>query len=271
IRIDRTIFPGYRGCSSRSIRSGIKSNGAAGGRTMKQIVQRVVQAIDAKSLRERIAIFAGIVSILILVINAFVFDAQFDEQKELTEKTQMRQTKIAQMQTEIQTIVGAQAFNPDAANTLRLQNLQTKSQELRADLQGLSSVLVKPENMAALLEQILIRNNGLHLVSLKTLPVSSLGQSTDIAPKVSPQQIMKSASVPSAPTPDMSHSAIYKHGVEMVIRGKYPDMLAYMTALEAMPSHLYWGRVTMQVDTYPETTWTLSVFTLSLDQKWLNL
>ena len=238
---------------------------------MKLMVQRIIQTIDAKSLRERIAIFAGIVVVLILLINTFVFDPQYEQQKTLSEKIHTSQSKIAQMQTEIQAIIGAQSFNPDAANTLRLQNLQTKSQELRSDLQGLSSVLVKPENMAALLEEMLTRNNGLHLVSLKTLPVTSLGKQVGSVAKASPEQMLKSVSGQSDPIQSVNNSAIYKHGVDMVIRGKYLDMMAYMIALEAMPSQLYWGRVTMQMEAWPEATWTLSVFTLSLDEKWLNL
>ena len=66
-------------------------------------------------------------------------------------------------------------------------------------------------------------------------------------------------------------SGIYKHGVEIVIQGRYLDMMHYMSALEAMPWQLFWGKATMQIDTYPDATLSLTLFTLSLDEKWLNL
>ncbi|MEO8407551.1 MAG: MSHA biogenesis protein MshJ [Oxalobacteraceae bacterium] len=241
---------------------------------MKQSLQRIILKIDAMSLRERIMIFAGTALTSMLMLNALLFDPQFAQQKQLSQQIKQDQSKIAEMQTQIQQQVKSQGVDPDAANNALLQSFQQQSQQMQGDLAGLNKVLVKPENMASLLEDLLKRNGKLRLVSLKTLPVGSLIPTASEETRNSPDKIAVAA--PSTPATVTAQGGtdtgdIYKHGVEIVVQGKYLDMLAYMTALEAMPWQLYWGKARMQVGTYPEATLSLTLFTLSLDKKWLNL
>lgn len=237
---------------------------------MKQTLPRLILKIDAMSLRERIMVFAGAALTLILLLNALLFDPQFAQQKQLSQQIKSEQSKIAEMQTEIQQKVKSRADDPDAANKELLKQLQQQSQQMHADLLGLNNVLVKPENMASVLEDILKRNGKLRLISLNTLPVSSL---TSAAPNEAKVPVEKGVvPTPAATAQSLADtSQIYKHGVEIVVQGTYLDMMSYMSALEAMPWQLFWGKATMHVETYPEATLSLTLFTLSLDKKWLNL
>ncbi len=237
---------------------------------MKQTLQRLILKVDAMSLRERIMIFAGTALTLMLLLNALLFDPQFAQQKQLSQQIKSDQSKIAEMQTEIQQKVQSQAVDPDAVNKALLKQLQQQSQQMHADLLGLNNVLVKPENMASVLEDILKRNGKLRLISLNTMPVSSLTSAAPNDAKVPAEKSVVPA--PSATAQSLADTGeIYKHGVEIVVQGKYLDMMSYMAALETMPWQLYWGKATMHVDTYPEATLSLTLFTLSLDKKWLNL
>lgn len=241
---------------------------------MKQTLQRLILKIDAMSLRERIMVFAGTALTLILLLNALLFDPQFAQQKRLSQQIKSEQSKIAEIQTEIQQKVKSRADDPDAANKELLKQLQQQSQQMHADLLGLSNVLVKPENMASVLEDILKRNGKLRLISLNTLPVSSLTSAAPNEAKGLPEKIAlpaPAATVPATAQSLADTSQIYKHGVEIVVQGKYLDMMSYMSALEALPWQLFWGKATMHVETYPEATLSLTLFTLSLDKKWLNL
>jgi MSHA biogenesis protein MshJ len=64
---------------------------------------------------------------------------------------------------------------------------------------------------------------------------------------------------------------LYRHGVELVVQGSYLDMLSYMESLQALPSQLFWGRLQLDADNYPTATLTLTLYTLSLDEKWMTL
>lgn len=232
---------------------------------MKQTLQRYILKIDAMSLRERIMIFAGTALTLMLLLNVLLFDPQFVQQKRLSQQIQSDQSKITGIQTEIQHKVSSQASDPDIANKELLRNFQQQSQQMHADLLGLNEVLIRPENMAALLESILKRNGTLRLISLHTLPVSTLTPAAVDAVTVPAGK----SGVPAASM--LGTGEIYKHGVEIVVQGKYLDMMAYMEALEAMSKQLFWSNAKLQVETYPQATLHLTLFTLSLDEKWLNL
>ena len=236
---------------------------------MKHSLQPIILKIDAMTLRERLMVFIGVALGLIFLLNTFLFDPQFDRQKKMSLEIQNNQTKIAVMRTAIQERVRSKAFDPDVVNNERLIKLQEQSQQLHSTLLGLNTVLVKPENMTSLLEDILKRNGALHLISLTTLPVSTL---TDQSGDIIKNPTEKPLANDGKPAPGVLNSGgIYKHGVEIVIQGNYLDMMHYMSTLEALPWQLFWGKATMQIGSYPNANLSLTLFTLSLDEKWLNL
>ncbi len=38
-----------------------------------------------------------------------------------------------------------------------------------------------------------------------------------------------------------------------------------------MPTQLFWGKAKLEVEEYPNARLTLTLYTLSLDQKWMTL
>jgi MSHA biogenesis protein MshJ len=155
--------------------------------------------------------------------------------------------------------------------------------------------LVTPERMAPLVDSILRANGRLQLVSMRTLPVASLNEApgAEPAPAAKPQDdaaakaaavkaaLAAAANNASAPPlkapgqlPSVSPkpgSLLYRHGVEITVRGNYMDMIDYMNALETLPTQLFWGGARLEVDDYPSSRLTLTMYTLSLDSKWLKL
>jgi MSHA biogenesis protein MshJ len=106
-----------------------------------------------------------------------------------------------------------------------------------------------------LLEQVLKNDEKLQLVELKTLPISLLVEPTGGQAQVNGSRTQQ----------------IYKHGVEITVRGNYLDLLRYLTALEKLPARMFWGEVSLSVAQHPEAVLTLTVYTLSLDKTWLTI
>jgi MSHA biogenesis protein MshJ len=238
--------------------------------TMKQYWQKLVQRVDALSLRERVIIFAMLAVLFIAIFNAVLLDRQFTKQKQLSNQVTAGQTQIGQIRVEIQQLVRVKD-DPDAADRERLQVLKQQSAQMQSVLLDMQRGLVSPDRMTVLLEDILKRDPNLRLLSLKTLPAASLSGTT-AADARAVRGIAATAS--AARNPDEGQpagSVVYKHGVEIVVQGKYLDILKYMAALESMPWQLFWGKAKLNVDEHPTATLTLTLFTLSLDKKWLNL
>lgn len=241
---------------------------------MKQYWQKLTQKIDALSLRERVIIFVMLAVLFITIFNAALLDRQFSKQKRLSDQVNAEQAQINLVRIQIQQAVQAKA-DPDAANKERLQALKQQSAQMQSVLLDMQKGLVSPDKMTVLLEDILRRDRKLRLLSLKTLPASILSESdpTEAGKAKDKPSAASTAAVRNIGAGDSQPAAgtVYKHGVEIVVQGGYLDILDYMAALEAMPWQLFWGKANLKVDQHPDATLTLTLFTLSLDKKWLNL
>ncbi|HEU4851275.1 MAG TPA: hypothetical protein VFT37_03865 [Telluria sp.] len=91
-----------------------------------------------------------------------------------------------------------------------------------------------------------------------------------LAAKVTPPPAPAPAAVVAAPVAK-APELIYRHGVELTLEGGYVDMVNYMSALEAMPVRLIWGRAKLDASKYPQSRLTLTLFTLSLEKDWMKL
>ncbi len=80
------------------------------------------------------------------------------------------------------------------------------------------------------------------------------------------------ASAPAHPATDgKAEGSLYRHGVELVLVGSYPDLLAYLRAVESQPKRVLWGGMALKVEQYPYSAMTLRLYTVSRDRHWLEL
>lgn len=233
---------------------------------MRQIWEKLLLRLDALNLRERVMVFSGAALVVVFLLNILLLDPAFKEQKTVSQKMKQNQDEIAKIQFEIQSKVRAHGEDPDKANQAKLKKLQQEMDGLRTDLTNVQKNLVPPQKMTMMLEDILKRNGRLKLISLKNLPQVNLNKPEPKKQDVTGAKVSDKAEAIAAET-----GAIYQHAVEIVVYGNYMDMMNYLTALEAMRWQLYWSKAKFQVDSYPNGTLTLTVYTLSLDKTWLNL
>jgi MSHA biogenesis protein MshJ len=230
---------------------------------MKQLFLKLGMRVDAMTLRERVLLFAATAGVIVFVAYALLLAPLFARQNALRAQVAQNQNNINGIEEDVTRKVNAYAVDPDAANRARLAAAKGEVAELATRLRTMQNGLVAPEKMAGVLETILRSNARLRLTGMKTLPVAPVSEGMVVTP----------AATPAAPgaTPAKPAYLLYRHGVELTVRGSYLDMVGYMSALEGMSTRLFWDNATMEVDQYPNATLTLSVYTLSLDQKWIQL
>ncbi len=217
--------------------------------------------IDGMSLRERMMIFAAAVFVVIALMNAALLDPLLLKQKALSAQVVQQQEKMKELQAQMQGLL--QAMRDDERSPLRnrLAQLRQQLQEQDKYLQSRRDRLVEPGKMAALLEQVLKKNGKLQLIGLKTLPAAFLV----------PPPVTGAAQVPATANADGTQKQIFRHGVQIAVRGGYLDLLEYLAALEKMPAQMFWGDVNLSVEQYPDAVLTLTLYTLSLDKTWLKV
>ena len=224
---------------------------------MKRYWDRVSTAIDGMSLRERTMIFIAAAFVVISLMNAILFDPLLARQKLLSAQVVQRQEQTKALQAQMQNLLQARKDEEHSPLRERLAKLKQQLQEQDSYLQSRTDRLIEPDKMAGLLRKVLDNNGKLQLVELKTLPVSLLIEK--------PQA--------NATNPPDSRAAsqkqIFKHGVQITVRGGYLDLIRYVTALEKLPAQLFWGEASLSVEKYPDSLFTLTLYTLSLDKTWL--
>jgi MSHA biogenesis protein MshJ len=140
--------------------------------------------------------------------------------------------------------------------------------------------LVAPQQMLALLQDLLGRQHGLRLRSLQSLGQTALN---DTGLPLAPGQNLPAG----APTPALTAAgrspgattatgtstgpSLYRHTVELGVEGSYADLLAYLQALEALPHKLLWGPLKLDVERHPNVLLKLEVYTLSPQTAWVEL
>jgi MSHA biogenesis protein MshJ len=229
---------------------------------MKQRWQKFAARIDALSQRERILGFAASAAVLYTIAQIGVIGPLLRKQELLNIQVVQQQNNIAGINAEITQKLKEAEADPDAPVRARLAETREESARLGESLRSMQQGLVPPDRVAPLLESILRANGRLKMVSLRTLPVESL---SSLGAK------KEGAAGEPAAKPAPKRELLFRHGVEVTVRGSYLDMVDYMTALEGLPTQLFWGKAQLEVEEYPSVHLTLTLYTLSLDEKWMKL
>jgi len=206
--------------------------------------------LNERTLRERGLIFLMAASVLIAFVYLLFLDPLLSKEKALSQQIAQKQTQLKSIQTQIQALQQSRIVDPDAANRAKLESLRIQLVQLKALLQVKQRQLIPPEKIPGLLEEMLSRNQHLQLVSLKSLPPSTVTAGDE-------QSIS-------------AEREFFKHGVEISVRGGYFDLLEYLVQLEKLPTQIFWGKASLKVDSYPTSQLTVTLYTLSLDKVWLT-
>jgi MSHA biogenesis protein MshJ len=249
--------------------------------------------LDAMTLRERAMVFLAVLASILFLLYTFAIEPMLARQKMLQSQIKQQQNQIAGIDGEITFKVQSYAADPNAPLREHLQSLQQQIDQSSAGLMAMQKGLVAPDKIAPLLEHLLRGNGKLRLMSMKTLPVTGMNEATQLAPKttadaagegvklpapglaaltgaLAPATTGAPAAAPAAAAPK-PRELLYRHGVEIVLQGSYTDMVSYMDALEALPVQLFWGKAALDAQQYPNSRLTLTLYTLSLDSKWMKL
>lgn len=220
---------------------------------LKAPLRKYMERVDALTLRERGIVFVAVMVVLYAVAANLLFPPLFSEQNRLQQQIKSKRDQLSSFETQIQAALARSAEDPDAALRTKLAALEKREQALDRAMAEVTARLVSPRDMARLMEDILRKNRKLELVRIESLPPEILGASATQA-----------GSAPAGLT-------AYRHGMRIEVKGRYPDLLAYLHSLENMPWKVYWGQVNLQVEQYPISRVTLQIYTLSTHEGWIAI
>lgn len=235
---------------------------------------------DRASLRERALLVAAAAALMVFILNLVLVGPDEARTKVHKQRIEAQKAELEAVRKEIRELSGVLERDPNAQQQAQLDGIKRTIVEADALLAQLDGAA--PQAGGAVLREVLGATPGLELVSLKTLPVTLAFQSKPVpavSAKPAPAKPAPAAAKPppaaatpapgatdAAPRPEMASRpprSIYRHGIEISIKGNYLALLPYLEKLQKYPGRLYWTDVSLDVQSYPVAVLKLSVYTLS--------
>lgn len=215
----------------------------------------------ALTLRERVLGMLCAVLVLGYLGYQLQLAPMYRQNANLRDTIQQQRQQMAAIDSELAQLAASAKRDPDQELRRQLASVQADSTALREKLRAAQKGLVAPERMGPLLQQMVNGHGKLRLLSLKTLAPQGTTDGQFLAPEASETREAQGKTTP----------LLYRHGVQVVLQGSYLDMITYLEALEAMPQQLFWGNAALDASGNGAARLSLTLYTLSLDSKWIAL
>lgn len=199
----------------------------------------VGEKVDAYLFRERLLIF---VVVLVVIFSIWYF-AMFIPTRSVIIDYHLKTKVVVQQFTALEqeyNVLIAQVIN--AAGQKKQQLLTEEIKKLDANIAKISLQIVPANQMADLLKDLLIKEGGLKLVSLKSLPSKAL---------VSPEDLAA-----------IDQYFLLQQGMRFTFQGNYFNTLKYLQSIEKSKWRLFWDDLDYKVQEYPNALVTIDVHTL---------
>lgn len=230
---------------------------------LEKYVQRLenyADSIDSMTLRERAMFFGAIALVLMTLLQVFLLNPLLSRRNQLAAQIAQQQDETKAIQARIQNLARPDLPDQEALNRDKLKRMREEMSRLDRQLEQQQRQFVAPARMAAMLQNMVAKNRSLQLVSLRNLPGDIVSEARAAAPAGAARGGARAG----------DGREIYRHAVELSVRGSYLDLLEYLAALERMPEHLFWESVELNAQ-YPLCVLKLTVYTLSPDRSWLTV
>lgn len=198
------------------------------------------------SVRERLFILIAAIAILVALFNVLLLGRLDQRRAQLSQE-------LTGLDQAAKASAAAAAADATAAAYSQAASLEARLASVNAQLSSQSAGMIPPERMTEVIHEVLSRQHGVVLVSLRNLEALKL-----------PLDAAGEAAATNVPRP-------YVHTVEIVLEGRYLDVLAYLQALEALPWRFYWRRLELTQTNYPTNRVRVELGTLSMDPQWIGL
>jgi MSHA biogenesis protein MshJ len=202
------------------------------------------------SLRERFLFGTTILVVLSLGWWHFFAKPVMLETAMLVAENTKISAEVNQSRAEIKTIRNTIAAGINREKEVKLVQLTRALEAVEERLRLKTIELIDPEKMFQLMSQLIYRDSGLKLLSLKR---------REVKPAIALSEKQQ------------ENADIYRHVLEVKFSGKFRDILIYMQSLEALDWKLIWDEIEIVSNEYPLITVKIVISTLSTRKEWVGV
>ena len=217
---------------------------------MNKRVSQILARFDQQAIRSRILITLAAVVLVVFLVDWVWIAPNAGESKKLRSELTALETETQQLNIKQNELNASFANQRNHPVRKQLQSIEKLIRKTQAELEAKTINLVKPEQMASVLKEIIARSKAMKLITLTKQPAEELFSQTD--------------------KKQQQKTQVYRHPVEIVLQGKFADTRKFLQSLESMPQKVNFDALDFAVERHPKSTVTLVVSTLSLERKWIG-
>ncbi|SCZ64968.1 hypothetical protein [Thiohalomonas denitrificans] len=222
---------------------------------MKELKARIEQLrlrIDSMTLRERVLLFGTVVVVLFMAWDSFLMAPLGARNEAQVTRLETVRGEIDKINQQVRAILEERKKDPNLELNRDLARVSARVHNIDRRIAKEMAGLIGPQQMARMLEEVLVQQDN-----LKPLRIENLGSS----PLVMPTQ---------QEFADGDSGGVYRHRLLLEMEGGYLQTVDYLRALQALPWTFYWDEVSIELVDYPTARVRLVVSTLSLEENWIG-
>lgn len=208
---------------------------------------------DALTLRERLLILITVLAFILLPGYVLLIEPVLIEQQTLNLQEQRLERSNHEKRQDIQTLQAMPGKDPNNELAIRISELQQQLANQQTSVEADSQWLLSPDQVPALLSSLVKEQAGVRLVSLNKSQASP----------VLLKQADKSA-------PSKTLAGLYRHPLQLVLKGESSALLAYLNQLEQLPQQLFIDQVQWQYGKAENAEMMIELHSLGTSPAWLG-
>jgi MSHA biogenesis protein MshJ len=221
-------------------------------------LDRLVQRLESLSARERSMILLAAMAAVIAITDLVWLGPNQALQRSEQQRIEQSQQQLVALESQIRALQETARQDVNAPVRQRIAQLETETRQLDGLIEESLAGYVPASAMHGTLRDMLQSLGGLELTELRNLP-----------PKVVARAEPGSAGAdPKAHDDDaQALTQLYRHSVELTLRGNYRELQDYVQALESLPQRLMVDRISIQAGAaYPPARMVLRIHTYSFEE-----
>jgi MSHA biogenesis protein MshJ len=219
---------------------------------VKALIQETSEKIGLLSRRERVIMLVMALAITGSFGQFVLIDPLLRKEAEVSSQIEAAKQELDGLNTEAKLLTFALQVGPNQQERQQIASLEAQLINLNKALSGATQELLPPARMIRVLEEVLVAEKKLKLVSMHNLPVEVL-----VAPDES--------------SPASVQVGLYKHGLQMVFSGPYKTVYDFLETIEQKSWKFFWESMIYEVNEYPNAKVTIEVYTLSTEKGWVGV
>ncbi len=229
--------------------------------------------VKALSVKERAGILLAVCVVIYGVWDFAFMQPMLEKEALLNRSLDEKSQQMMVLTEQVQNLVDSDQSQQYKQKRQRLESIINQLEVTDQQLLEITSSLIAPDQMAKVLETLLVQSKGLKIRRLKGLGAKPFPERR-AQPDQESIENSATANVNNKPENEeirMEIPTAWEHGLRLEFSGNYLDTMKYLKSLEELDWKFYWDSIELEVDEYPNVNTAIEVYTLSLDQGWIDV